>query len=186
VTLAVVDPLESVDVYAGERKRFVFVPGAVHLLLERDHSQLATKGAGERVKLSALQLLNRPRAILRGGSAIPSRPLTIGGRTRTHLGGPCPRRFGSQVNQPSLSLCSRLSQVALISRPIVRRGTQIAQLRGLITRHRPVVTGTGGPPSRSRRRNALSRSLHALRPRGLINRVLFTTGQAARLLAVLR
>jgi hypothetical protein len=86
MAFAVVDLFEPVDVDAGEHEAPVSAPSAVDLALERDHSKLASEGAGELIDLPTSQLGSRLRAIVGGGDAICRGLLSVADRALTVAG----------------------------------------------------------------------------------------------------
>ena len=86
VTLAVVDLLEPVDVDVGENQMPVSVARAVDVALDQQQSDLASKRAGELIKLRASQVSSPQAVIPVRASASFDRRLAIVGRVRTVSG----------------------------------------------------------------------------------------------------
>ena len=136
MAFAVVDLFEPVDVDVGEHEASVSAPSAVDLAVERDHSKLASEGAGELVDLRASQLASRPLAIARNDDAICRGLVAVGYRALTVT--------GSLVSIAGPLLSLDLGQIA-IRRRVIAVGGGLVSAKGPLVRIRlgPIASSGG-------------------------------------------
>ncbi len=131
MAFAVVDLFEPVDVDVGEHEASVSALSSVDLAVERDHSKLASEGAGELIDLRASQLASRPLAIARSADAICGGLVAVGYRLLTVA--------GSLVSIAGPLLGVDLGQIAIRRRVIAVGGRVIAVGGGLISSEGPLL-----------------------------------------------
>jgi hypothetical protein len=169
MTLAVVDLFETVDVNEGEHELSITVSRTVDLLLKRDHPQPPSKRAGERIELRESELLcglltvaRRQSAVRRGLRSVSRRACSISTPTITYPPAILARRLWFPVSL-------RGGNIAQVSSPVARVGSEIAPVRGLIPTSGTIKTLRRCQGTRSTGHDPLKRALQPVSPRRLIH-----------------